>query len=426
MQNRKQSPFLSLKLDGSCDQGLRLNDRQEFILDRSLWTMSSSLPRVGRCAGTASITVAACLALSIAAQAQSALVNNTISKAQTSTQAEVEQYWTSDRLLNAKPFNLEPRLAVDGRPLAAAVAPAPKAAGKVVKVPGSQPSLSYDQSKSKVLISKSDIETHLAAAKTNAAITPDAFSAIGATFTTSQVFPADATTVYPYSTVGALFFSDDGGNYFCSASVIGPRTVATAGHCIATTYNASTQEPAHFHSNFYFVPAFRNGTAPFGGFTPYWGITTGTWFYSDGSVPNAQDVGLLTMNDRYGYKLGQYVGWLGFWTGQLSYNNVTMLGYPCNLDGCELLESNHAQTYEYGGNNTWIFGSNFGPGSSGCPYIKDFGWAPYGSLTTEGGNWLIAVNSYGPIDLGYLYSGASDLDDEFLNLISAACSAGGC
>ncbi len=350
-----------------------------------------------------------------------------VSQMQLAKPAEVDSYWTSERLLNAKPFDVEPQLGVDGRPMASAQA-APAAAGESVKVKGAPPSLPAEARQSKVLISQSELEAHRLDVQAQSAaslVTPEAFSPINATFTTSQVFPANATTTYPYSTVGALFWTDpaDNSNWFCSASVLRLRVVATAGHCVASP--ATSTRAAHFHTNFLFIPGWRNGTAPFGTFTWRWATTTATWYYSNGSVPNAQDVGLIVMNDRNGYKLGQYTGYLGYWTNQLSYNNVTMLGFPCNLDGCELLEANYAQTFEYGGNNTYIFGSNFGGGSSGGPYIRDFGRAPSGSLATEGGNWLVAVNSYGPVNLGYLYSGASNLNGEFLTLLSNACSAAG-
>lgn len=355
------------------------------------------------------------------------LPGSQISRVQTSKPAEVEAYWTSERLLNAKPFDVEPQLGVDGRPMASAQA-APVSIGKSVKSKGALPSVPDEAKQSKVLISQNELEAHQADIQAQSAVSPvipEAFSPINATFTTSQVFPANATTTYPYSTVGALFWTDpaDNSNWFCSASVLRLRVVATAGHCVASP--ATSTRAAHFHTNFLFIPGWRNGTAPFGTFTWRWATTTATWFYSNGSVPNAQDVGLIVMNDRNGYKLGQYTGYLGYWTNQLSYNNVTMLGFPCNLDGCELLEANYAQTFEYGGNNTYIFGSNFGGGSSGGPYIRDFGRAPSGSAATEGGNWLVAVNSYGPVNLGYLYSGASNLDNEFLNLLSNACSAAG-
>jgi V8-like Glu-specific endopeptidase len=379
--------------------------------------------------GLAAISLAACVVMPIAAQPAEDLRPAQVSRVQTSKPAEIENYWTAERLLNAKPFEVNPQLGTEGRPLAAAQSAKPgDAAGSTAsaKVAGAPPSRSPDRSASKVLVPKSALEQRRAnLLMESQGVIPDASSPIGATFTTSQVFPADATVTYPYSTVGALFWTDpaDGSDWFCSASVLRPRVVATAGHCVATP--ASSDKPARFHTNFVFMPAFRNGNAPFGVFTSYLATTTATWFFSDGSVPNAQDVGLLDINDLSGFKIGDYTGYLGYWTNQLSSNNVTMLGYPCNLDGCEVLEANYAQTFEFGGNNTYIFGSNFGGGSSGGPYIRDFGWKPSGALTTEGGNWLIAVNSYGPTDLSFLYSGASNLNDEFLGLLSSACSSAG-
>ena len=357
------------------------------------------------------------------------LRSRTVSQAQVARPAEIEGYWTAQRLLSAKPFDVEPQLGVDGRPMAASQTAAQAAVntGESVKKNGARPALAHDPSQTKTLISKSDWEAHQTElrAQLQSAIIPQASSPIGATFTTSRVFPSNATVTYPYSTVGALFWTDpaDNSNWFCSASVLRLRVVATAGHCVASPATSTTR--AHFHTNFLFIPGWRNGAAPFGTFFAFFATTTATWFYSNGSLPHAQDVGLLDMYDRNGYKIGQYTGYLGYWTNQLPSDNVTMLGFPCNLDGCELLEANYAQTFEYGGNNTYIFGSNFGGGSSGGPYIRDFGQRPSGSLASEGGNWLVAVNSYGPVNLGYLYSGASNLNSEFLNLLSYACSSAG-
>jgi len=442
MPQGNRSINLSRTPDKSLDQDFRSRDCQELKSEGKASAISTDRRNVRwHVSFAAAVTVASWVITPIATYAQANPANpfpQMVSSQVTSNPSDVENYWTADKILNANPINIKPQLASDGRPMAATT-PTAASTSQAVKSPGSAPSLSATQATSKILISQTDLQKFQANRLQSSTLesstnVPDAFSPIGATFTTSQVFPTDATTTYPYSTVGALYFTDydergpqyGTAGYFCSASVIRPRVVATAGHCVAFPNNFIPGVGAHFHWNFYFIPAFRNGAAPFGVFTPYWVSTTGSWYYGDGSVPNAQDVGLLDMNDNSGYKLGQWVGWLGYWTQQLSYNNVTMLGYPCNLDGCELLEANYAQTYEYGGNNTYIFGSNFGPGSSGCPYIRDFGWTPGGAISTEGGNWLIAVNSYGPVNLGYLYSGASNLDDEFTNMLTGACNAGGC
>jgi len=47
-------------------------------------------------------------------------------------------------------------------------------------------------------------------------------------------------TQYPVSTVGKLFFTQNGKNYVCSASVINKSTLATAGHCVHAGNNKTT------------------------------------------------------------------------------------------------------------------------------------------------------------------------------------------
>src|ERR1041385_1362984 len=72
--------------------------------------------------------------------------------------------------------------------------------------------------------------------KTNVRTKPDATTpnSFGAVFTTSRVFPDVAIDSYPYLTAGKLFFYDpgQGGYYVCSAWVLRPRIVMTAGHCV--------------------------------------------------------------------------------------------------------------------------------------------------------------------------------------------------
>src|SRR6185437_10592704 len=140
---------------------------------------------------------------------QAILPSAQVSRMQANSAASVESYWTAERLLSAKAFNIEPRLGTDGRPMAAAQAPAQS--GTSVKSKGAAPSVPAEARQSKVLISESDLQAHQAETQALSAaspVIPQAFSPIGATFTTSRVFPPNATTMYPYSTVGALFWTD--------------------------------------------------------------------------------------------------------------------------------------------------------------------------------------------------------------------------
>ena len=122
---------------------------------------------------------------------------------------------------------------------------------------------------------------------------PEATSSFGARFTTGRVFPDAATTTYPNSTVGKLFFHDPrtGEDFVCSASVLRPRLIATAGHCV--THPSTVPAQRYFFTNFLFVPAFRNGAAPFLSWTSSQQWVANAWFFSNGSVPNEQDVAIL-------------------------------------------------------------------------------------------------------------------------------------
>src|SRR3954469_4053737 len=334
------------------------------------------------------------------AQGISGNSSSRLTDAQTSQAAPAEQYWTPERLHNAKPMELTPSAGPDGLPLQAAkIDNAVRALQPVVKNDGAPPSVEVGASLRKQLIPVSMARQIKAQSQAKAMHTPvpEATSSFGAYFTTSRVFPDAALTTYPYSAAGKLFFSDPktGGNAVCSASVLRPRIIVTAGHCVS--HPSTVDSERYLYSNFQFIPAYNYGNGPFGTWTPSHVLVTNTWYYSDGSVPNEQDVAMLVANDSDSHRLGDITGWLGFSTGQLGKNHVTMLGYPCNLDNCEHMEETSSQSYQDGGSNTVIYGSAMRGGSSGGPWIQDFGVAPDGAPAgLLGNNYLVAVTSYGP------------------------------
>ena len=227
--------------------------------------------------------------------------------------------------------------------------------------------------------------------------------------------------------IGKLFFYDPvlNKNYQCSAATFQRRLVVTAGHCVASP--STNPSLRYFYKFFKFVPAYRNGLAPVGSWNPSIVWVTNTWYFSNGSVPNAQDVGMLVMSDKSGVPIGNVTGWLGYWTNQLIKNHVTVLGYPGNLDGGERMQINHAQIFGSGGNNTYTYGSAMRGGSSGGPIIMDYGVRPGSNpLVSElARNYLVSVVSYGPISTTPKYQGASNLDSRFISLKNAACGAAG-
>jgi len=356
-------------------------------------------------------------------------------RTQAQTQADINAYWTPERLLSAKPMEVHPEeVGADGFPIANQV---PTQEAPSVFVGGAAPSVQIGNKASKVLVP----EGFQLEAEPESGVGPLATSSFGAYFTTLRVFPDAATVTYPYSTAGQLFFTDPrtGGNFVCTASVLRLRVLVTAGHCVA--HGSTTAANRYFYSNWMFVPSENNGAAPNGTWTWSLAATRNEW-YNNGSVPNQQDVGMLVMVDqniRGGgpFKIGQITGYLGYeyCTGTncgnppIAKNNLTIIGYPCNLDSCTRMEQTNAQTFKSGGSNTWIYGSVMRGGASGGPWIQDFGVAPAGAPAgLLGNNFVEAVTSYGPVSTTPMYLGASAFDARFNSLLSTVCSshAGNC
>lgn len=356
-------------------------------------------------------------------------------QAQGEAQADIEAYWTPERLRSAKPMELHPEVGADGFPVPSQ---GPTKAAPSVSVGGAAPSVKIGDKARRVLVP----ETFRLEAEPQSEVVPFATSSFGAYFTTLRVFPDAATLTYPYQTAGQLFFTDPmtGGNFVCTASVLRWRVLVMAGHCVA--HGSTTAANRYFYSKFMFVPSENNGAAPNVTWTWSYVATTNAWF-DNGSVPNEQDVGMLVAVDQKiggggPFKIGQITGFLGYiyCTGTncskppIANNNLTMIGYPCNLDNCTRMEQTNAQTFQSGGSNTWIYGSVMRGGASGGPWIQDFGVAPVGAPKgLLGNNWVAAVTSYGPVATTPMYLGASAFDSRFKSLLTMVCShagAGGC
>jgi V8-like Glu-specific endopeptidase len=259
-------------------------------------------------------------------------------------------------------------------------------------------------------------------------VAPQWFGTSNARFSSSRLVPATTTTdqAYPFRVIGKLFFTiPNQGNYVCSASVISYRLIATAGHCV-------TSGTGVWYGNFQFVPALRNGAGPWGSYGWAYATTTSAWFNGGGGVPNEADYAMIELGDKNNQTIGGLLGWLGWQTSSLSGNHAHLMGYPCNLDSCNQMHQVSAQAFSNAANNTVTYGSNMRGGSSGGPWIMNFGEL---STCTEGCggsdtgmNRIIGVTSYGPVATDPLYQGASILDSRWTSLWTTACGhrAGNC
>jgi V8-like Glu-specific endopeptidase len=253
----------------------------------------------------------------------------------------------------------------------------------------------------------------------------------GAYFSSSQLVPTDARLHYPYRAVGKLFFEEPGeGSFICSGAVIRPRLILTAGHCV---HKGSGGAGGNF-TRFLFVPAYHDGQAPLQAWNWTWVITTNSWATGNGNVPNPGDWAIIEVEDRRfegGMKrIGDVTGTFGYRTNALLPNHTKKIGYPAGFDNGEVMHQVDSQGSADGGQNTVLYGSDMTGGSSGGPWIENFGVRSVGQT---GGidalpNRIVGVTSYGFVSPDPKVQGSSVFNDEFVRMLNAACAhkAGNC
>jgi Trypsin len=261
------------------------------------------------------------------------------------------------------------------------------------------------------------------------------FGTSGHPFTTSRanLFKNQSSKFYPYSAAGKLFFNIGASTFVCSASLIKRGIVVTAAHCVAN-FGAN-----QFYTNWRFVPAYNNGTAPFGTWTVASARVLTSYFNGTDScaVPGVvctNDVALLTLNSQAGAYPGPKTGYLGYGVNGYSYNSsgqalITQLGYPVALDAGALMERTDSQGYTAAGfSNNTVIGSLQTGGSSGGPWVVNLGLAPALNGTSFGTgaahNIVVGVTSWGYISTAIKEQGASRFTSGNISvLVSASCTA---
>jgi V8-like Glu-specific endopeptidase len=368
-------------------------------------------------------SVAACLLLLLAAPACQAQADP-VSKTNPDLAGKAAStYWTPERFRAAKPLPMPSVMpgAVKTEEEAGVRGDKPQYRD------GAAPSQNYRPGGKRLFTPQEQYDNEI--------VQPNAAGTFGAHFTSTRVFPMftggsapfSADRSYPYITVGKLFFSINGSPFVCSASVIQRRVVVTAGHCV------HSGTAAGFFDNWVFVPAFRDGTAPFLTWNWRYVIVTGTWAFGGGGVPNAADYAMIEFGDQSltpgapPSKLGNVTGWLGWQTLSLSTNHTSKLGYPCNLDNCQKMQDVMSNNFRNTSPNNVEYGSDARGGSSGGPWVQNFQVLAAGGGTglNTGSNRVVGVTSYIYNSLDPKVQGASIPDDRWVQLFNIICSRSG-
>lgn len=186
---------------------------------------------------------------------------------------------------------------------------------------------------------------------------------------------AAASTV---ATTGKVFFTLGGVNYVCSGAATSSTNrdvVTTAGHCV-------NEGPGAFATNWAFVPAYANGSRPYGTWTARTLVTTSAWA-NQGDIN--YDGGFAVMNTLGGSHLVDVVGGQGIGFNLARGLSYSAYGYPAappftgeTLQSCAGTASDDI----YGGTQSQGIPCNMTGGSSGGPWLT-------------GGTTINSVNSFG-------------------------------
>jgi V8-like Glu-specific endopeptidase len=342
--------------------------------------------------------------------------------------AENLPYWTPERFKNAKPMPL-PRINISPEQWDTAETPVLDNAA-VEEFEARPPTVKVRPDENNGLFERlyypDPVRQSVATPPEDATppIEPQDVGTAGAYFTSSRLVPLSADRSFPYKAVGKLFFTQPSGEFVCSGAVIKPRIILTAGHCV----HSGNGSPSGFYTNFRFAPAFRDGVAPFGTWIHSFVIVTGTWATGGGIVPNAADYAVIEVQDQLVggvlKRIGDVTGAFGVQTLSLRPNHAHLLGYPGNLDNGMKMHQVTAQSFSLFPNNTALYGSDMGPGSSGGPWVQNFGALATGQTggLNPGRNRIIGVTSFDfPADPNLKTQGSSILDSRFTSILNTIC-----
>jgi hypothetical protein len=220
----------------------------------------------------------------------------------------------------------------------------------------------------------------------------------------------DSYQVFPYSTIGVLFFTQRGIDYRCSAAVVGENSVWTAGHCV----HDGTGDPDGWSDNVVFIPAYKDGIEPYGRWE-YFDLVTRVAWYNTADL--RYDMGGIILNPNgSGKSVQEIVGSLGFAYNLDPEQHWFNLAYPSvapfNGNRMQICAASFARLAS---NPTFPvpvgMGCDMTGGSSGGAWIINFSGSS-GSMNYVNGNNSYRYTGFGEeIYSPYFGEAAKDLLD---------------
>ncbi|TPW74538.1 trypsin-like serine peptidase [Schumannella soli] len=199
------------------------------------------------------------------------------------------------------------------------------------------------------------------------------------TYSVNAVSPK-AGSPAPVSHIGKVFFTLGGSDYVCSGNSISSSNgsvVATAGHCV-------NEGPGDFATNWVFVPAYDNGSAPYGQFTATDLFTTNQWA-DDGDITYDTGFAVVSGNGNLADEVG---------ASPVSFNQSRGLGYtsygypaasPFNGETLKSCTDSSASDDPFGQSESQGIDCDMTGGSSGGPWF----------IGSGAGGTQNSINSFG-------------------------------
>ncbi|MGO4245711.1 serine protease [Paenarthrobacter sp. RAF54_2] len=197
----------------------------------------------------------------------------------------------------------------------------------------------------------------------------------------------------PVKHIGKIFFTLGGANYVCSGNSVtaaNKSTVSTAGHCV-------NEGPGAYATNFVFVPAYLNGSAPYGKWTAR-ALYSPTQWASNGNMQ--YDTAFAVVNTLNGQRLADVVGSSGVQFNAARGLSYKSFGYPAappfngeSLKSCSGTATNDPYNPQFA---TQGIPCNMTGGSSGGPWFIGNSSAGYQNSINSYGYGSNSSTMYGP------------------------------